>query len=120
MKTFKSLVLSVVTAATTLGFVAISAPAQACVGCGGIKLNGPALNGPVIQGPVIQGPVIQGPVIQGPVIQGPILQGPVLQGAALNGMAARDAQLQAASTGPVRIGQPVAVTLAGGRMVRVK
>lgn len=49
MNNFKSLVLSVVTAASTLGVVALSTPAQACEACS-IKLNGTELNGISLQG----------------------------------------------------------------------
>lgn len=55
-----------------------------------IRLNGPLLNGPVLQGPVLQGPVLQGPVLQG------------------------------AATGQAKLGQPVSVKLANGRVLNLK
>ncbi len=66
--------------AVALGVAMLSTPANACVGCGGIKLNGPILNGPIFQGPILQGPVIQGPIVQGPLLQGPMLQGAAAHG----------------------------------------
>ena len=80
MTTIPSFVRTRLFPAVALGVAVLSTPANACVGCGGIKLNGPILNGPIFQGPILQGPVIQGPIVQGPLLQGPMLQGAAAHG----------------------------------------
>ena len=52
MKSFKSLVVSTLTAASTVMAVAVSTPAQACPLCGGVRLNGIELNGLRVNGPI--------------------------------------------------------------------
>jgi len=129
MKTFKSFAVSTFAAASTLMFVALSTPAQACTNCtirvngpvfNGPVLNGPVLNGPVLNGPVLNGPVLNGPVLQGPVLQGPVLQGPVLNGPVLNGPTVQGPQFQAplpksATTAATRPAKFLAVTLPNGQ-----
>ncbi|TDU28658.1 hypothetical protein DFR24_3033 [Panacagrimonas perspica] len=100
MKSFKSLVVSTLTAASTLMAVAVSTPAQACPLCGGVRLNGIELNGLRVNGPIFQGVTLQGPVLQGPIIQGPLLQSPVANGA--------------------HVGAFVAVTLPSGETIAVR
>lgn len=100
MKSFKSLVVSTLAAASTLMAVAVSTPAQACSFCSGSKLNGIELNGMRVNGPVLQGVTLQGPVLQGPIVQGPLLQGPVTNGA--------------------HVGTFVAVTLPSGERIAVR
>lgn len=105
MTTIPSFVRTGLFPAVALGVAVLSTPANACVVCGGIKLNGPILNGPIFQGPILQGPILQGPVIQGPIVQGPLLQGPMLQGAAAHG---------------TQTGRVVSVTLPNGITVPVR
>ena len=119
MKILKSFSLSVLTAASTLIFVAVSTPAQACGGCT-IRVNGPVLNGPVLQGPVLQGPVLQGPVLQGISLQGISLQGISLQGISLQGVSLQGVSLQGPVATGAHVGKFIAVTLPSGETIKVR
>lgn len=102
MRILKPLIASAVLAASTLGFVATSAPAQACGYCGGgIKLNGLSLNGMRFNGIRLNGVRLNGVTWNG--LQWNGLQ---LNGAELAGMlGSRTAEA------PTQAGQVVAVTL---------
>ena len=111
MKTFKSLILSAVTAAATLGTVVMSAPAQACPLCNGVKLNSPVINGIFLNDIKFNGWKINGFRVNGVQFNGLQFNGFQLNGLRVNG---------AALNASVAAGQPVAVTLADGSTLALK
>lgn len=114
MRNFKSFTATALTAIAALGFVALSAPAQACTNCG-LKLNGLTFNGPVLQGVTLNGPVIQGISLQGVTLNGPILQGITFNGIRLNSI-----KFNGLATTGTRAGQYLAVTLPSGETVSLR
>ena len=116
MKTFKSFIASAAIAISTLGFVAVSAPAHAFPGVVIIGAGGGH------NGVSLQGISLQGVSLQGISLQGVTLQGVTLQGVRLNGMRVNGTELLgAAKPKPfVQTGRVLAVALPGGEMVRVK
>lgn len=115
MRNFKSFTATALTAIATLGFVALSAPAQACLSCNGLKLNGLTFNGPVLQGVTLNGPVIQGISLQGVT-----LNGPILQGIAFNGIRLNSIKFNGLATTGTQAGQYLAVTLPSGETVSLR
>lgn len=104
MNNFKSFLASAALAVSTLGFVAVSAPAQACTNCG-LKLNGVETNGLKLNGPTFNGFKINGLSLNGPFFNGIKWNGPILQGT---------------ESGTAQSGRFLAITLPSGETVTLR